>query len=80
MTCCYYTAYSLSFTYGRFVQKLRLIVGGIPLNDFTAKLHDKGFLVRDFCEYWGICRKTYERMTNNTAKYDKLNKLIEGMK
>jgi len=50
------------------------------LNRFTAKLHDKGFLVREFCEYWSICRKTYERMTNNPDRHDKLNKMIEAIK
>jgi len=50
------------------------------VNRFTERLHDKGILVREFCEYWGICRRTYERMLANPDKHDKLNKMIEGIR
>jgi len=49
------------------------------LNRYTLILHGKGWLVKDFIEYWGICRKTYERMTANPKRHDKLNKMIEAM-
>lgn len=54
--------------------------GGVVLNRFTEKIHDKGFVIKEFCEYWGMSRRTYERMTANPDKHDKLNKMIEGMK
>jgi len=43
------------------------------------RLHGKGFLVTDFMKYWNVCRKTYERMTNNSKRHDKLNKMIDAM-
>jgi len=49
------------------------------LNRFTLILHGKGWLVKDFIEYWGICRATYERMTANAKSHDKLNKMIAGL-
>jgi len=49
------------------------------MNSFTMKLHGNGWLVKDFLEYWGLCRKTYERMTNNASRHDKLNKMIDAM-
>jgi len=49
------------------------------LNKFTSILHGKGFLVEDLLSYWHISRKTYERMTADSKKHDKLNKMIEAM-
>jgi hypothetical protein len=49
------------------------------MNSFTMKLHGKGWLVKDFLEYWDVCRKTYERMTNDVNRHDKLNKMIDAM-
>jgi len=54
-------------------------LNGIHLNEFTMRLHGKGFLVKDLLEYWGICRKTYERMTRDGKRHDKLNKMINAM-
>ena len=48
------------------------------MNRFTEKIHDKGLLVREFCEYWGFSRRTYERMLADDTKHDKLDKLIEA--
>ena len=49
------------------------------MKDFTLRLHGKGYLVKDFIAYWSICRDTYERMTNNPDKHDRLNKMIDAM-
>ena len=50
------------------------------MHDFTKRLHTNGYLVKDFCEYWDVCRKTYERMMADPSRHDKLNKMIEGMR
>ena len=50
------------------------------MNRFTEKIHDKGMLVREFCEYWGFTRRTYERMLADDSKHEKLDKLIKGVK
>lgn len=50
------------------------------MNEFTLKLANRGYMVKDFLEYWDISRKTWERMMNNPDKHDKLIKMIEGMK
>ncbi len=49
------------------------------INRFTKRLHDKGYRVKDFLEYWGVSRRTYERYMADTSKHDKLNKMIEAM-
>ena len=43
------------------------------------KLHGKGWLVKDFMEYWNIHRKTYERWSNDSNSFDKLDKMILAM-
>ena len=50
------------------------------MNRFTQLIHDKNATVNEFCEYWSMSRRTYERMTSNTGKHDKLNKMIRGFK
>lgn len=50
------------------------------MNRFTEKIHDKGFVIREFCEFWEISKKTYERMTADDTRHGKLNKMIEGLK
>ena len=49
------------------------------MNRFTELIHDKGLTVREFCQYWEISRRTYERMMANTDKHSKLDKLIKGV-
>jgi len=50
------------------------------MNEHTKKIHDKGYRVQDFLDYWNISRRTYDRMMADVNKHDKLNKMIEGMK
>lgn len=50
------------------------------MNRFTELIHDKGYVIREFCEYWEISRRTYERWTADQKKHDKLDKMIKGMK
>ena len=50
------------------------------MNRFTELIHDKGLTVGEFCKYWQISRRTYERMMANDTKHEKLNKMIAGMK
>lgn len=50
------------------------------MNRFTELLHDKGFVIREFCEYWGISKRTYERYCSDSDKHDKLEKMIKGMR
>ena len=52
---------------------------GKKLNKFTMKLHGNGWLVKDFLEYWGISRKTYERISNDPKRIDELDKKIAAM-
>ncbi len=47
---------------------------------FTELIHDKGITVREFCEYWEISRRTYERMLADTDRHDKLMKMIKGLR
>ena len=49
------------------------------MNEFTMRLHGSGYLVKDFLEYWDISRKTYERMTNDTDRHEKLKKMVDAM-
>lgn len=49
------------------------------MNKFTLRIKNKGYDVNDFCEYWGISYKTYNRYVNNHNKHDKLSKMINGM-
>ena len=49
------------------------------INRFTKRLHDKGYRVKDFLEYWDVSRRTYERYMADTNKHDKLKKMIEAM-
>ena len=51
----------------------------MTLNKFTMKLHGKGWLVKDFLEYWGMHRKTYERISNEPERFDELDKKIAAM-
>lgn len=50
------------------------------MNSFTKKIHSKGYRVKDFCKFWSISSRTYERMMADSGRHDKLNKMIEGMK
>ena len=49
------------------------------MNKFTMKLHGNGWLVKDFLEYWGISRKTYENISNDESRFDELDKKIKAM-
>lgn len=50
------------------------------MNRFTEMIHDKGMVIREFCEYWGMSKRTYERMCADKAKHEKLEKMIRGIK
>jgi nucleoid-associated protein YgaU len=50
------------------------------MNRFTEVIHDKGATIKEFCQYWQISRRTYERMMANDDKHEKLNKMIKGFK
>ena len=52
----------------------------VKLTRFTELIHDKGYTVGEFCNYWGISKRTYERYLADEAKHDKLEKMIRGMK
>lgn len=52
----------------------------LNLTRFTELIHDKGYTVGEFCKYWGISKRTYERYLANEEKHDKLEKMIRGMK
>ena len=49
------------------------------MNNFTAKLYDRGWQVTDFLKYWGISRVTYERISNQPRRLDELDKKIKAM-
>ena len=49
------------------------------MNRFTELIHDKGLTINEFCEYWQISRRTYERMTADNDRHNKLSKMIKGL-
>lgn len=48
-------------------------------NRFTKMLHERGFKVADFLQYWDVTRRTYERWCADSDSHDKLIKMIRGM-
>jgi len=50
------------------------------MNPFTKQIHEKGYTIGGFCEYWQISLSTYRRYCANEKLHDKLTKMIEGMK
>lgn len=48
------------------------------MNRFTEMIHDKGMVIREFCEYWNMSTRTYERWCADEKKHDKLEKMIRG--
>ena len=49
------------------------------MNRFTEMIHDKGMIIKEFCEYWGIHKRTYQRMCADEKRHDELEKMIRGV-
>lgn len=48
-------------------------------NKHTKQIHDKGYKLDEFIEYWGITMRTYRNYCANEKLHDKLNKMTAGL-
>ena len=49
------------------------------VNKFTLMIHNKGWSVREACEYWGFSYDTYLRKRSAKRYENQLNCLINGL-
>lgn len=49
------------------------------MNKFTLIIHNKGWTVKDACEYWGIRYATYNDRCNNPRMHNQLEGMCLGL-
>ncbi len=49
------------------------------MNEFTLMLFNKGWTVKDACEFWHIDYKTWQRMRLREKDRNKLTCMINGL-
>lgn len=49
------------------------------MNKFTLIIHNKGWTVKEACEYWGIHYDTYNKRCNNTKMHNQLESMCNGL-
>ncbi len=49
------------------------------MNKFTLIIHNKGWSVKDACEYWGIRYATYNSRCNNARLHSQLESMCNGL-
>lgn len=51
----------------------------LMMNKFTLMIHNKGWSVKDACEYWGIHYDTYNKRCNSPKFHNQLECMCNGL-